>query len=425
MHRRGRRVHRDLLVVDAQPVAVGVRVGEQPRQQHPVRARPDARHHVARRRRELLHLGVVVDRVAVQGEPPHLDQRVVRVRPHLGQVERVEPVAGRVIERHDLHVHGPAGVLAARDRLEQIPGVVVVVGPDQLGRLGVGEELDALVGLEVVLHPEPLARLVDPHVGVARVPVHVPPALRQAAVAHQPDHLVRGLRQQGPEVPLHVVGAQVVVDAAFLRADEVLEVNRVLDEEDRRGVADHVVVALGGVELQREPAQVPPQVGAAALPRHGGEPGAQRGRRVRLEQRRLGVGGHVLGDLEPAERAAALGVRLPLRDPLPVPLGHLLDQVAVLQQDRAARAHGQRVLIAFNRNARIRRLRGQLLVSHTQKLTPGLVGRHHPFVVISARFRTSSASRSACLSISPARRARRSCETAARRASSPAGPSPR
>ena len=273
--------------------------------------------------------------------------------------------------------------------------MVVVVGPDQLGGLGVGEELDALVGLEVVLHPEPLAPRVDPHVGVAGVPVHVPPGLGQAAVAHQPDHLVRGLRQQGPEVPLHVVGAQVVVDAAFLRADEVLEVNRVLEEEDRRGVADHVVVALGGVELQREPAQVPPQVGAAALPGHGGEPGPQRGRRVRLEQRRLGVGADVLGDLEPAERAAALGVRLPLRDPLPVPLGHLLDQVAVLQQDRAARAHRQRVLIALDRDAGIRRLRGScssVMPIASSRLPPTslpahLVRRHHPVLVNSAPFR--------------------------------------
>jgi hypothetical protein len=43
----------------------------------------------------------------------------------------------------------------------------------------------------------------------------------------------------------------------------------------------------------------------------------------------------------PAERAAAPGVRLPFGDPLPVELSHLLDQVAVVQQDRPARADGQ------------------------------------------------------------------------------------
>ena len=208
----------------------------------------------------------------------------------------------------------------------------------------------------MVLHPEPLALGVDPHVGVRAVPVHVPEVLREAAVAHQPDHLVRRLRQQRPEVPLHVVGAQVDLGQPLLRPDEVLEVDRVPHEEDRRVVADEVVVALGGVELQREAAQVPPHVGAAALPGHGREPGHHPGGGSRLEHRRLGVGADVAGDLEPAERAAALGVRLPLLDPLPVEVGHLLDQVTVLQQDRAARADGERIRVALDRDAGIVRL---------------------------------------------------------------------
>jgi hypothetical protein len=90
----------------------------------------------------------------------------------------------------------------------------------------------------VVFHPEPLAGGVDPHVGVGAVAVHVPPRPRDAAVAHQPGHLVRRLRRQGPEVPLHVVVAQVVVRAALLRANEVLELQRVADEEDRGVVPD-------------------------------------------------------------------------------------------------------------------------------------------------------------------------------------------
>ena len=57
---------------------------------------------------------------------------------------------------------------------------------------------------------------------------------------------------------------------------------------------------------------------AAALPGHGGEPGQQPGSGPRLEHRRLGVGTDIASYLEPAERAAALGVRLPLGDPFPV-----------------------------------------------------------------------------------------------------------
>ena len=136
---------------------------------------------------------------------------------------------------------------------------------------------------------------------------------------------MRRLRGERPEVPLHVVVAQVVVRAALLRADEVLELQRVAQEEHRGVVPDHVVVALGRVELQREAARVTPGVGAAPLPGHGGEPdeGVRGG--AGLEHRGLGVGADVLRHLEVAERAAALGVRLPLRDPLPVEVRHLLD----------------------------------------------------------------------------------------------------
>ena len=240
--------------------------------------------------------------------------------------------------------------------------MVVGVGRGHLVALVLGEELDALVGLEVVLDPELLARGVDPHVGVRAVPVHVPPGPRDAAVTHQPGDLVRRLRGQRPEVPLHVVVAQVVVGAALLRADEVLELHRVLDEEDRGVVPDHVVVALGGVELQREAARVAPGVGAAPLPRHGGEPDQRVGPGAGLEHRRLGVGADVVRHLEVAERAAALGVRLALRDPLAVEVGHLLDQVVVLEQDRAVGTDGQRMLVALDRRAGIGR--GGLDICH-------------------------------------------------------------
>jgi hypothetical protein len=39
-------------------------------------------------------------------------------------------------------------------------------------------------------------------------------------------------------------------------------------------------------------------------------------------------------------------VRLALRDPLPVEVRHLLDQVMILQQNRAIGTDGQRMLIA-------------------------------------------------------------------------------
>ena len=138
------------------------------------------------------------------------------------------------------------------------------------------------------------------------------------------------------------LSTQVVGQPALLRADEVLELHRVPDEEDRDVVPDDVQVALDGVEPQREAARVAPGVGAAPLPGHRGEPDQRVGPGAGLEHRRLGVGTDVVGHLEVAERAAALGVRLALRDALPVEVRHLLDQIVILQQDRTVRADGER-----------------------------------------------------------------------------------
>ncbi len=96
VHRRLGRVDRQLRVVRADAVAVRVRIGEQPPQQHLVRAGVDARHEVRRLEAALLNLAEEVLRVSVQGHLPDLDERVVGVRPHLGEVERVEAVALRI-----------------------------------------------------------------------------------------------------------------------------------------------------------------------------------------------------------------------------------------------------------------------------------------------------------------------------------------
>lgn len=189
----------------------------------------------------------------------------------------------------------------------------------------------------MVLDPEPLAVGVDPLVRVRAETVHVTPRLRDSAVTHQPGHLVRGLGPQRPEVPLHVVVAQTGSRQSLLRVDEVGgELDRVLDEEDGRVVADEVVVAVLGVELDGESARVTPGVGGAALlAGDGGEAHERLGPGAGLEQSGLRVAAHVVGDDQFAERTAALGVDDALRDTLTIELGELLDQVVVVQQDGA------------------------------------------------------------------------------------------
>ena len=76
-------------------------------------------------------------------------------------------------------------------------GVVHAIGTggrDLSEAIGAITVKDALVALEVVFHPEDLAVSVDPAECVAAVAVHLPPTLRQPAIAHQVGHLVCGLR---------------------------------------------------------------------------------------------------------------------------------------------------------------------------------------------------------------------------------------
>ena len=241
-------IHRQLQVVGPDPVAVGVGVGEEPAQQHLVGAGADPGHHVGGLEGGLLDLGEVVVGVAVQHHPADLAQRVVGMGPDLGHVEGVEAVVGGLLKGHQLHQERPGGLVAALDGLVQVAEVAVgVLGGHRLA-LGGGVELDALVGVEVVLDPVLLTARVLPEIGVAGVTVHVPPALGDAAVAHEDGHLMGRLRRQGPEVPLHVVVAGVAVGAPLLRMDEILEFLGISDEEHGGVVAHHVVVALLGVE---------------------------------------------------------------------------------------------------------------------------------------------------------------------------------
>jgi hypothetical protein len=119
------------------------------------------------------------------------------------------------------------------------------------------------------------------------------------------------------------------------------ELERVADQEDRGVVADDVVVALGGVELQRPAARVAPGVWAAALTGHGGEPDHRLGGGAGRKHRGLGERTDVVGDLEASKGAAALGVWLAFGDAFAVERGHLLDQIVIVQQDRSVGADGQ------------------------------------------------------------------------------------
>ena len=112
-----------------------------------------------------------------------------------------------------------------------------------------------------------------------------------------PEIVVRGLRLRKAAVGLLLGGM-----------DEVGELDRVLDEEDRDVVADEVPVAFLGVELDREAAHVARQIGRALVAGDGRE--AHEDRRLlagALEQIGAGDVGERLVILEIAMRADSRG----------------------------------------------------------------------------------------------------------------------
>ena len=129
--------------------------------------------------------------------------------------------------------------------------------------------------LPVELDEHRVARVVDEPEGVDAKALHHAVAAWNRAVRHQPHEHVRGLGHQRDEVPEGVVGAgrlrHLVMRLGLDRVDQIRELDRVLDEEDRHVVADQVPVAFVGVELDREAAHVARRVLGAAFARHGGE----------------------------------------------------------------------------------------------------------------------------------------------------------
>ena len=194
MERAARGVDRQQTVVDAEAIALGVTVGEEPPLQHAIRREADTGHHVGRGKGGLLHMGEVVVRVLVELQHAHRDQRVVAVRPHLGEVERVDVVSLGFGLRHHLHIDLPAREVAPLDGIEQIRLTGLPILPDGGGGLFIGVEAVALLGLEVELDPEALVGIVDKAEGVAAVAVHLPQALGDAAIAEQYGDLMQGFR---------------------------------------------------------------------------------------------------------------------------------------------------------------------------------------------------------------------------------------
>ena len=103
------------------------------------------------------------------------------------------------------------------------------------------------------------------------------------------------------------------VGQALLRADEVWEFDAVTDEENRRIVADNIVVPFAGVELQSEAAYITPSVRRPQFSRDRRETSQHLCLDTRLKERSSCIAANILGDGQGTEGTAALGVYNALR----------------------------------------------------------------------------------------------------------------
>ena len=180
----------------------------------------------------------------------------------------------------ELHCEIPLGQRAGADRLEQIAPVKVGIGAGDLHRLVPDRRLHAELRPPVKLHEGRGAVVVDEAKAVDAEAFHHAQRPRKRAIRHDPHHHVHRLGRQRDEVPERVVRGRRLrkapVGLHLHGVDEIGELDRVLDEEDRNVVADEIPVALLGVELDGEAAHVARRVDRAGAAGHGREPGEDR-----------------------------------------------------------------------------------------------------------------------------------------------------
>ena len=269
-------VHRQGVVVDAQAVAVRIGIRDQSPLQHFVRRKPHARHDVARLERRLLHFRKIIFRIAVQFQLADFDERIVLVRPHLRQIERVDVIGLRVLFRHDLHAHPPFGEVTLLDGVEKIALRVVWIRSFQRARLLAEEVLDPLLGFEVPFHVEEFVLRIDQAERVTAEAVHVPVAVRSPAVGEENRHLVQRFRRERPEIPHHRWRFQVRFRIALLCVDEIAELQRIANEENGRVISHHIPIAFFCVKLQGKPAWVACRIRRTFFAPHGRKPNESR-----------------------------------------------------------------------------------------------------------------------------------------------------
>ncbi|KOS95830.1 hypothetical protein DM45_3892 [Burkholderia mallei] len=358
---RARPVHRQLRPVHADAMKLRIRIREQAPLQQPVLGRLDARHEIRRRKRRLL--GFLEHVAGIPVERHRADLHLGHAGPDFRRVERIERELVELIGLQRLDIEIPLRIPAGIDRRDQVARhVVEILALDRFGLRG-SQVLLPLEALPVELHVGHAAMGVDELVRVHAVAVHLAVTRRRAGVRIDARDHVRRLRLVREEIEESVGVLNVRVRRRLQRMHHVRELHRVADEENRQIIADEIPVALRRVELRGETARVPQRFGRRAAVDHAGKAHENGRLRAGLEHLRPREIRDVAGRDEHAVRARAPRMHDALGNALTIETLQLLDQVAVLQQDRPVRARGLRILVVADGSAVVarerRRMRGE------------------------------------------------------------------
>ena len=344
LHRAARLVDRDLVEVRAaQPLQLGVEIGEVTALQQRIVGEVDARHDVCGAERHLLGLREDVGGVGVQHHPPDDPQGEHLLRDVFRGVEHVEVPLARKVLVEQLDRQLPLREFLLLDVGPKVAAVEVGVGAVDLDRLIPHHGLQPHLRPPVELDVGALASLVDEPERMDAKALHGPIAARDRAIGHDPHDHVHRLRRQGREVPEGVVRRLRLREAAIRlllhRVDDVGKLDGVLNEEHRDVVADEIPYAFASIELHSKTPHVARQVERAAIAGDGAEPDEDRcpdadlaehlGARERCE---------AAGQLKVAVSARAPRVNDPLGYPLVIEVGDLLAIDEILEQGRTPRA---------------------------------------------------------------------------------------
>src|SRR6267378_8165030 len=122
-----RRVNRDVIEVNTEPVSLSICIREQAALEHLVRRESNSGNHIRRGEGGLLHLCEVVFRITIELHYANFDQRVVSLGPDFGHIKRIVLVCLCLFLCHYLDEERPTRKISTFDCLEEISAMALPI----------------------------------------------------------------------------------------------------------------------------------------------------------------------------------------------------------------------------------------------------------------------------------------------------------